>query len=92
MPTSEASRYLVLGIAMNTSVFRSIRARGLLAVIAAVILRALPDGAQCVALPGASIYMLPNPRVSPAPRVGTLALQGRAAPTDVAKALRTHDS
>jgi len=69
---------------VNATLFRSLSLRGLLAVTAAVLVRCSPEVAQCIALPGSSIFLSPprddlHLRVDDAMARTWQALQGRAA-------------
>ena len=70
---------------LPSSPFRALRSRGLLAVLAAVLVRCTPDAAPCIALPGASVFVTSGP-VSPRQheaigyeQMKAVALRGRAA-------------
>ena len=71
---------------------RSVPYRSVLALAAAVLVRCTPDVAQCIALPGSSIYV--TPRMTASPQHGAVhatlavALQGRAALLALAARLR----
>ena len=65
---------------MFPSVPRSIRLRGMLVVLAAAAARCTPDGAECVAMPGSSLYVFPSTVVEASRGLVSLALQGREAP------------
>lgn len=65
---------------MSPSFLRSIRFRGVLALLAAAVVRCTPDVAACVALPGSSVYVLPHTEAISGRDVLAMALQGRAAP------------
>ena len=64
---------------MTSPTLRFFRFRGLLAVVAALLVRCSPDAVQCVALPGSSVYLLPRSDPTPSGRLAALALRGRAA-------------
>lgn len=70
---------------LPSSPFRAFRSRGLLAVIAAVLVRCTPEAAPCIALPGASVFVTPDlasPRQHEAikyEQMKAVALRGRAA-------------
>jgi hypothetical protein len=71
---------------------RSFPYRSILALAAAVLVRCTPDVAQCIALPGSSIYVTP-PMTAPSPHGAVhatlaVALQGRAALLALAAQLR----
>ena len=67
---------------MTSPSLRFFRFRGLLAVVAALLVRCSPDAAQCVALPGSSVYLLPRSDPTPSGSLAALALRGRAALSD----------
>lgn len=77
---------------MRSPLFRSIPYRGFLALAAAFLVRCTPEVAQCIALPGSSIYVTPS--MAAPPQNGavhatlSVALQGRAALDRVLEAVR----
>jgi len=77
---------------VSSTLFRSLSLRGLLAVAVAVLVRCSPEVAQCIALPGSSIYLAAPPadpsQAGSAVTAGTWpALWGRAALPTVSQAL-----
>jgi len=77
---------------MRSPSFRSIPYRSFLALAAAFLVRCTPEVAQCIALPGSSIYVTP-PMTAPPPHGAVhatlaVALQGRAALDRVLEAVR----
>lgn len=79
---------------LPSSPFRAFRSRGLLAVLAAILVRCTPEVAPCIALAGASVFVTADP-ASPRQReaVGNeqmkaMALWGRAALSKAYNVLR----
>lgn len=70
---------------LPSSPFRALRSRGLLAVLAAVLVRCAPEAAPCIALPGASVFVATDPSSTRQPvavgyeQAKAVALWGRAA-------------